>query len=49
MKYENLGSEFSSFCNNGVEVAEGKQDALELGFLRAHLQRVLVSLISIID
>ena len=36
-----LRSEFPTFRDDGVEVAEGEEDALELCLLGAHLQGVL--------
>jgi hypothetical protein len=37
----NLRSKLSSFSHDGVEVAEGEEDALELGLLGTHLKRFL--------
>ena len=43
--YPNLRSKLSPLRHDGVEVAEGEEDALELGLLGAHLQRVLLEVV----
>ena len=40
-----LRSEFPTFRDDGVEVAEGEEDALELCLLGAHLEGVLVKVV----
>ena len=43
--YHYLGSKFSSFCNNCVKIAQGKENAFKLSLLRAHFQSLLIKII----
>jgi hypothetical protein len=40
-----LSSELASLGDDGMEVAEGEENALELGLFRAHLQGILVTIL----